>query len=122
MRPTFILAILVLLQLPSRARPSDGTQQGKSKPAETRLFRAGACAIDATPATFPVLINGGFLQNSAKRLNDPVRAKSVVLDDGSTRLAIVVVDSCMMPRELLDRAKELAHEKTGIPPERILIS
>jgi Concanavalin A-like lectin/glucanases superfamily len=91
-------------------------------PAETRLFRAGACAIDATPATFPVLINGGFLRNSAKRLNDPVRAKSVVLDDGSTRLAIVVVDSCMMPRELLDRAKALAHEKTGIPAERILIS
>jgi hypothetical protein len=121
-RPTFILAILVLL-LPSRAWPSDGpTQKGELMPAETRLFRAGACAIDATPATFPVLINGGFLQNSAKRLNDPVRAKSVVLDDGSTRLAIVVVDSCMMPRELLDRAKALAHEKTGIPAERILIS
>ena len=28
----------------------------------------------------------------------------------------------MMPRELLDHAKELAHEKTGIPIERILIS
>ena len=31
------------------------------------------------------------------------------------RLAIVVVDSCMMPRELLDHAKELARKKTGIP-------
>jgi hypothetical protein len=78
--------------------------------------------MDATPTTFPVLVNGGFLQNSAKLLNDPVRAKSLVLDDGSTRLAIVVVDTCMMPRELLDRAKELAREKTDIPSERILIS
>ena len=34
----------------------------------------------------------------------------------------MVVDSCMMPRELIDRAKELAREKTGIPTERMLIS
>ena len=26
----------------------------------------------------------------------------------SVKLAIVVVDSCMMPRDLIDRAKELA--------------
>ena len=38
------------------------------------------------------------------------------------RLAIVVVDSCMMPRELLDRAKAMAKEKTGIPTDRMLIS
>ncbi len=70
----------------------------------------------------PVLVNGGFLQNSAIKINDPVRARCLVLDDGSTRLAIVVVDSCMMPRELLDRAKELARDKTGIATDRILIS
>ena len=67
-------------------------------------------------------MNGGFLQNRANRLADPIRAKCLVLDDGSTRLAIVVVDSCMLPRELLDRAKQLAQEKTGIPVDRILIS
>ena len=55
-------------------------------------------------------------------MNDPIRAKCLVLDDGTTRLAIVVVDSCMMPRELIDRAKALAREKTGIPTERMLIS
>ncbi len=35
---------------------------------------------------------------------------------------IVVVDSCMLPRALIDRAKALAREKTGIPTERVLIS
>jgi hypothetical protein len=68
------------------------------------------------------LINGGFLQNSATEVHDPLFAKCVVLDDGMTRLAIVVVDSCMMPRELLDRAKAMAREKTGIPTDRMLIS
>jgi hypothetical protein len=71
---------------------------------------------------FPVLINGGFLQNRAGRVNDRLLAKCLVLDDGATRLAIVLVDTCMMPRELIDRAKELAREKTGIPIDRMLIS
>jgi hypothetical protein len=69
-----------------------------------------------------VLVNGGFLQNQATKLNDPIRAKALVLDDGSTRLAIVVVDSCMMPRELIDRAKDLAQRKTGIRSDRMLVS
>ena len=55
-------------------------------------------------------------------MNDRLQAKCLVIDDGTTRLAIVVVDSCMMPRDLLDRAKALAKEKTGIPTEKILIS
>jgi hypothetical protein len=94
-----------------------------SPPAETpAVFRAGAALVEVTPTTFPVLVNGGFLQNQATRANDPLMAKCLVLDDGSTRLAVVVVDSCMMPRALLDRAKELAREKTHIATDRILIS
>ena len=77
-------------------------------------LRAGAAAINVSPRSFPVLINGGFLQNKATKVNDPLFARCLVLDDGSTRLAVVVVDSCMMPRELLDRAKEIARRKTGI--------
>jgi hypothetical protein len=121
-RRTTSIALLVLM-LSSRACPEDGpTHQDETKSGEPMQFRAGACSVDIAPVTFPVLVNGGFLQNRATKLVDPVRAKSLVLDDGSTRLAIVVVDSCMMPRELLDRAKEMAREKTGIPVERILIS
>ena len=33
----------------------------------------------------------------AKAANDPLHARCLVLDDGKTKLAIVVVDSCMMP-------------------------
>src|SRR5205814_10601702 len=86
------------------------------------LLRAGAAAVEIAPQTFPVLVNGGFFPDRATKVNDPIRAKCLVLDDGATRLAIVVVDSCMMPRALLDQAKALAREKTGIPTERMLIS
>ena len=68
------------------------------------------------------MINGNFLQNTATKVTDPLFAKCLVLDDGTTRLAIVVVDSCMMPRELLDRAKAMASEKTGIATDHMLIS
>jgi hypothetical protein len=121
-RCIIIIAVLVL-SLSSQAWPSDGQAQ-VSEPdhATPRLFRVGASAIDVGPARFPVFVNGGFLQSRATRIHDPIRSQCVVLDDGSTRLALVVVDICMMPRELLDRAKEMAREKTGIPSERMLIS
>jgi len=83
---------------------------------------AGASAIDVSSRSFPVLINGGFLQNSTTKVNAPLFAKCLVLDNGTTRLAIVIVDSFMMPRELLDRAKEMAREKTGIATDRMLIA
>ena len=37
-------------------------------------------------------------------------------------LAIVVVDSCMLPRELVESAKAQASKLTGIPADNILIS
>jgi hypothetical protein len=46
----------------------------------------------------------------------------LVLEDGKTALALVVVDSCMIPRDILDKAKALAAKKTGIPPGNMLIS
>jgi len=46
-------------------------------------LRAGASAIDVSPTSFPVLINGGFLQASATKVNDPLFARCLVLDRSS---------------------------------------
>ncbi len=102
--------------------PPIATAEPATGRTQAAVFRAGAAAVEIAPEHFPVIVNGGFLAARATKLNDPIRAKGLVLDDGTTRLAIVVVDSCMMPRELLDRAKAIAREKTGIAIERILIS
>ncbi len=75
-----------------------------------------------TPRRFPVLVNGGFLSRTADGVTDPIHARAIVLSDGRMEMAIVVVDSCMMPRLILDKAKELVFIKTGIPPAHILIS
>lgn len=85
-------------------------------------MQVGAAAIDVTPQQFPVLVNGNMLSNSATKATSKLHARAIVVDDGSERLAIVVVDSCMMPRDLLDDAKLLASQRTKIKPDRMLIS
>ncbi len=89
---------------------------------EKKVFKAGAYAIDVSPRKFPVIVNGGMTERTADKLSDPIHARCLVLDDGTVRVAIVVVDNCMMPRELLDEAKQTASRATGIPTSHILIS
>ncbi|MCO6456583.1 MAG: hypothetical protein J5I93_14895 [Pirellulaceae bacterium] len=90
--------------------------------ADEAPLRAGAAIVDVTPPRLPVLVNGGMLSRSADMVKTRVNARAIVLDDGRERLAIVVVDSCMMPRPLLDEAKQLASQRTAIRPDRMLIS
>jgi len=85
-------------------------------------LRAGAAKVDVTPPVLPVIRNGGFLEATDNKVKDPLHARCLVLDNRVTRLAIVVVDSCMVPMDLCDEAKRLASDKTGIPVDRILIS
>jgi hypothetical protein len=85
-------------------------------------LRAGAAVVDATPTEFPVIVNGGMTQREAAAAVTPINVRAVAVDDGKTRLAILVVDSCMMPRALLDEAKRLAERRTGVRADRIFIS
>ena len=86
-------------------------------------FQAGAAIVDVTPKKLPVLVNGGMLSRSVDSVHTPVLARSIAFSDGKKeKIVIITVDSCMMPRPLLDEAKALASEKTGIPVDHILIS
>jgi len=95
---------------------------GEGKGKQATQLRAGAHVIDVTPKKFPVYCNGGFLARTATKAYDPLHARCLVLDDGATRLAIAVVDNCVVGRWTLDEAKEIASKQTGIPVERMLIS
>lgn len=85
-------------------------------------FLAGTAKTDVTPTTLPVIVNGGMTSRTVDQIKTPLSARSLAFSDGQETLVIVVVDSCMMPRALLDQAKELASEKSGIPREHMLIS
>ena len=101
-------------------------------PAAAATFRAGAATKDISPRNAPPappsIIAGGFLEARADSVHDPLLVRAIVLDDGGAgggepvRLALVVVDSCMMPQPLIDEAKTLASARTGIPVERMMVS
>ena len=85
-------------------------------------YRAGAAAVDITPTAFPVRVNGGFLEKTATRAHDRLMARALVIGNGHERVAICVVDTCMLPRELIDAAKAAAARTTGIATDRMLVS
>ena len=93
----------------------------RTQPQEV-VLRAGAFVIDITPQRFPVSVNGGMRDRMAEDSHDTLHARCLVFDDGRTKLAIAVVDSCMVPRDIVDRARAIASRSTGIPAANMLVS
>jgi hypothetical protein len=90
--------------------------------AETRRrFRAGAALSNITPP-LGVSINGYFNDRTARHIHDELHARCLVLDDGQTRLAMVVCDNCLIPRDLMDAAKQMILARTGLAADHVLIS
>ncbi len=90
--------------------------------AEPPALQAGAAAVDITPKEFPLNMPGGFSANLATSAHDPLHARALVLHDGTTKLAMVVVDNLGAGPDVLNEAKKLASDETGIPMDRMLIS
>jgi neutral ceramidase len=90
--------------------------------AKAASLRAGAAESDITPKLFPVNMPGGFNANMATNAHDPLHARALVLDNGKTRLAMVVVDTLSGSPEAYDEARAIAAAKTGIATNRMLIS
>lgn len=85
-------------------------------------FKAGAIIMDVTPTTLPVIVNGNFLPKVTDVITTRLHARALAVSDDKQTVVIVVVDSCMMPRELIDEAKQLASKRSGIPTSRMLVS
>lgn len=90
--------------------------------ADKPVFRAGAAVADITPKEFPINMPGGFSANPAESAHDPLNARAIVLDDGTTKLAMVVVDNLGAGPDVLNEAKAIASQSTGIPTDKMLVS
>ncbi|MBL8295465.1 MAG: hypothetical protein JNN08_26705 [Bryobacterales bacterium] len=89
--------------------------------AEAKL-RAGAAVADITPQEWPIRVIGNFGLTMANKAHDPLHVRALVLEDGGVKIAIALVDNCIIKREEMDRAKALASKSTGIPANRILMA
>jgi hypothetical protein len=86
------------------------------------VFKAGAAVADITPLALPVSMTGSFTDRKATDVADRLHARALVLDDGRIQVAMVVVDSALIPEEIFEAAKAAASRTTGIPASRMLIS
>ena len=86
-----------------------------------RVFRAGAAASNITPP-LGSSINGGFQDGKAAQIHDELHARCLAFDDGTTKLVLVIADSCVIGRPIFDDAKRQVQEATGLPMENMLMS
>jgi hypothetical protein len=94
---------------------------GFSANAAEPVFQAGAATSVITPPLGEKIV-GGFAPFPSTHIHDELHARCLVLDDGKTRLALVVCDLVGLHRIVSDEARRLIQEEAGIPKERVLIS
>jgi hypothetical protein len=119
------LGIMVLVALvmgvgPYQANATAG-EPTSGKTAVARVFKAGAAASNITPPLDEPII-GGWGSPLATHVHDELHARCLVLDDGSTKLVFVLVDSLGVNREVFDAAKGIIQDKTGIPKQNMLMA
>lgn len=108
-------------RLPLALLLAAGTVALSAAAQERPVFRAGAATSNITPR-LGTSINGGMSDQRAQQVHDELHARCLVLDDGKTRVAFAVTDSCMLPREVTEAARQAIQEETGIPAGNVLIS
>jgi hypothetical protein len=84
-------------------------------------LRAGAATSNITPELGSKIV-GGFLPFPATGVHDELHARCLVLDDGKTKIALVVCDLLGIHRSVSTEARRLIEEATGIPPSNVAIS
>lgn len=78
-------------------------------------LRAGAARIDYTP-------RGPQLPGNFTGVLDPIFVRTLVLDNGSTRAALVAVDAGAIPGDLYEKVSTRAAAELEIPASQLLIS
>lgn len=84
-------------------------------------LHAGAATSNITPELGTIIV-GGFAPYPAQHVHDELHARCLVLDDGTTKIALVVCDLLGLHRSVSVEARRLIHEATGIPPQNVIIS
>jgi len=84
------------------------------------MLKSGAAVVDITPP-LGTKMEGYFEERIARDVHDNLHARSLVLHNGETKIAIVVCDLVGASRRYFDRAKTIINERCGISPKNVLI-
>src|SRR5436305_9766348 len=96
------LALALALTLPSQAGP----------------LTAGAAATDVTPPKGCPMA-GYYSFRGAEGTHDPLFAKALVFEKDGTRVALVSLDLITTTRGVVEEARRLIEQRTGIPARNV---
>ncbi len=87
-------------------------------------LRAGTDITDITPLPghFPVSTAGSMRRSAVPGSDERIHCRTLVVGDEKTLVSFTLVDSCLIPRGLLDEAKRKASERTGIPSAHLNVA
>ena len=88
---------------------------------QAQVLKAGAYMSNISPPLGKEIV-GNWNSPPATHIHDELYAKCLVLEDGETMIAIVVVDNVGIRREVYDVAKQWITDETGMPSDHILMA
>lgn len=106
---TFLIGLCALVG--ALISPAEGAEE----------LYAGAAVADITPPA-GYRMSGYFSERLSTGTLDPLRAKALVLKQGKVQAALVCCDLIGLSREVSQKARQRASEKTGIPADHIAIA
>jgi neutral ceramidase len=89
--------------------------------AEGPGFLAGAAAVKITPPKGAPLA-GYYYNRAAEGVHDDLYAKTLVLEQDGTRVAFVVCDLISLSRPIVEQARKLMSESSGVRGENVMMS
>ncbi len=84
-------------------------------------LNAGSATSNITPP-LGTAIPGGFRPRYAQNVDDELFAKALVIENDSTRIALVTCDLIAVTQRMIDLAKQRIADRCGIPPEHVMVN
>lgn len=95
--------------------------QSRAAEAKEPALRAGAATSVITPPLGESIV-GGFAPYPAEHIHDELHARCLVLDDGNTKIALVVCDLLGLHRSVALEAKRHIESELSIPVSHVMVS
>ena len=90
--------------------------------ATTPTLRAGAAAVDITPALGTHLSGSGMGERrGARSVLDPLYARAVVLESGDRRVCLISLDATIVTADYTERIRAGVAAQAGVEPAAILV-
>ena len=83
-------------------------------------MEVGFASADVTPAIGKE-VPGGFAKSYSQSIHDPLFATAAVFDYGTTRVALVGLDNLSVKRSVVQAARALIEQGTGIPGANVMV-